>query len=144
MSEMISMLSKLPTEACAIEAHGSSPTNSFLDPLSEDQQGDSYTLLNSRQLLRLIYVAAETGARSAREGAEFDPVAWLFQPRSLFDGANALTACRELAHFTNALICHGLHLNSSMSRQQLESLLASTKVQPSDSSRACHPDDLLA
>lgn len=60
--------------------------------------------------IRLLYVAAETGARFVREQINTEPLAWLLASRDLFNGGNALTACRSKEGFRRAAVLHGLSL----------------------------------
>jgi len=72
--------------------------------------------------VRLLYVAAETGARLVREHITADPLAWLLTPRDLFDGGNALTACRSKEGFRRAAILHGLSLGLDASPASLQGI----------------------
>lgn len=59
---------------------------------------------------RLLYVAAETGARFQRDRIDSDPLDWLFASRDLFDGRSAAESCREPEGFRRAAVLHGLSL----------------------------------
>ncbi|SBV31138.1 conserved protein of unknown function [uncultured Sphingopyxis sp.] len=59
---------------------------------------------------RLVYVAAETGARFVRERIEIEPIDWLHRPCQLFDGKSAMDACRHAIGFERAIALHGLSL----------------------------------
>ena len=82
----------------------------FLDPLDADLPSDLAMTLSHRQLSRLVFMAAETGARFEREGIDVDAVGWLFTPRVLFDGRQALVACKEREAFIRAILLHGLSI----------------------------------
>jgi len=60
--------------------------------------------------LRLMHVAAETGARFVREGIDLDPLDWLLTGRELFDQRNAVEACGGSEGFRRAIVLHGLSL----------------------------------
>ena len=107
---------------------GSSPAEPrFLfhtDPLDPDLADDPLIVLSHRQIGRLIFIAAETGARFERESIPYDPVAWLFSSRRLFDGLAAVDACRQVTGFTRAIILHGLSLGLDADPDHIDSLLA--------------------
>ncbi len=96
----------------------------YADPLAEDQSDDDLIVLTNRQWMRLVFVAAETGARFQREGIDVDPIDWLSAPRRVFDNRCALKACTELPSFVRALILHGLSIGLDASPEDLDGLLA--------------------
>lgn len=60
---------------------------------------------------RLLYVAAETGARFVRDRAASNALDWLLTRRALFDGRSAAESCREAESFRRAVVVHGLSLS---------------------------------
>lgn len=100
----------------------------FLDPLGRDEFSDPVMKLSQRQLLRLLMVAAETGGRCQREGANIDPVAWLLSPRDLFHGQAAIDACRDRRSFVRAIILHGLSLGFDADPVEIDRLLLDERV----------------
>lgn len=96
----------------------------FLDPLDADLPSDLAMTLSHRQLSRLMFIAAETGARFEREGVDVDPVGWLFTPRVLFDGRQALVACKEREAFIRAILLHGLSIGFDADPDEMDALMA--------------------
>lgn len=100
------------------------PPMTYSDPLDQDQAGDAPVTMTERQLIRLLFVAAETGARFERERIEVDPAAWLFAGRRLFHGQAAVVACRERDPFVRALLLHGLSIGLDASPEAVDALIA--------------------
>ena len=96
----------------------------YVDPLDQDEPNDPTVTMTERQLIRLVFVAAETGARFARERIEMDPAAWLFAGRRLFHGRAAVVACRERDAFVRALLVHGLSIGLDASPEAVDALIA--------------------
>lgn len=96
----------------------------YLDPLDEDSVADLQIALSHRQLGRLLFIAAETGARFQREEVSYDPMAWMFSPRDLFNGSPAVDACQQREPFVRAMILHGLSLGFDAEPDELDALLA--------------------
>lgn len=96
----------------------------FLDPLDPDLPSDLAVTLSHRQLGRLVFIAAETGARFEREGANVDPVGWLFAPRDLFNGRQAIVACKEREPFVSAIILHGLSIGFDADPNEIDALMS--------------------
>lgn len=103
------------------EADGGS--RGVLDPLASDHPDDRVVSTTERRLQRLAIVAADVGARFAREAIPHDPVAWLLAPRDLFGGARALDACQEQDAFVRATLLHSLSLGLDADREDLDALL---------------------
>lgn len=100
------------------------PTLSILfDPLEADDRGDAPVLTTERRLRRLAIVAADTGARFARERIDHDPVAWLLAPRALFGGRRPLDACQDRTGFLRAAILHGLSLGLDADPREVDALV---------------------
>lgn len=59
---------------------------------------------------RLLHLAAETGARIAREGLSIEPLDWLVKPLRLFEGRSAVECCHRHENFRRACVLHGLGL----------------------------------
>ncbi len=95
----------------------------FLDPLDADLPTDLAMTLSHRQLSRLVFIAAETGARFEREGVDVDAVGWLFTPRVLFRGRQALVACKEREAFIRAILLHGLSIGFDADPDEMDALL---------------------
>jgi hypothetical protein len=95
----------------------------FLDPLDADLLSDPPMTLSQRQLGRLVFIAAETGARFEREGVDVDAVGWLFTPRLLFDGRQALVACKEREAFIRAILLHGLSIGFDADPAEMDALM---------------------
>lgn len=94
------------------------------DPLEPDSPSDIRVTLTHRQIGRLVFVAAETGSRFARERSKYDPAAWMAAPRHLFGGHNALTACVDRTMFMRALVLHGATPAYDMSPEEMALLLS--------------------
>jgi hypothetical protein len=94
----------------------------LFDPLEADDRGDAPVLTTERRLRRLAIVAADTGARFARERIDHDPVAWLLAPRTLFGGRRPLDACQDRTGFLRAAILHGLSLGLDADPGEVDAL----------------------
>ena len=95
----------------------------YLDPLDDDLTWDPHVELSHRQLGRLLFIAAETGARFQREEVSYDPMAWMFSPRALFDGQAAADACQRREPFVRAMLLHGLSLGIDADPEELDALI---------------------
>jgi hypothetical protein len=95
----------------------------FFDPLEADDRGDAPVLTTERRLRRLAIVAADTGARFARERIDHDPVAWLLAPRTLFGGRRPLEACQDRTGFVRAALLHGLSLGLDADPGEVDALV---------------------
>jgi hypothetical protein len=80
------------------------------DPVCRDLDSDRKVVTTRRAICRVAFVAAETASRFEREGIDYDPMAWMMAPRSLFDGSAPLDACLDRQSFLRAAILHGLSL----------------------------------
>lgn len=78
------------------------------DPLMPDDLVDQVAVLTRRQLARIVLVAVECGSRFQRDAIHHDPMAWMFTPRRIFDGASPVDAVMELENCERAIILHGL------------------------------------
>lgn len=74
--------------------------------------------------MRLLHVAAETGARFVREKINADPLHWLLAERQLFDRRTALDACRGAEGFRRAVVLHGLSLGVDVAPHVVEGIPA--------------------
>jgi hypothetical protein len=90
--------------------------------LEADDRADRPVLTTERRLRRLAIVAADTGARFARERIGHDPVAWLLAPRALFDGRSALDACQSRSCFLRAVLLHGLSLGLDADPDEIDAI----------------------
>jgi hypothetical protein len=104
-----------PLAACPV-------LSDLLDPLEADDRGDAPVLTTERRLRRLAIVAADTGARFARERIGHDPVAWLLAPRALFDGRRPLEACQGRTGFLRAALLNGLSLGLDADPAEVDAL----------------------
>jgi hypothetical protein len=94
----------------------------YIDPLDEDTAADEPILTTRRGIIRLVLVAAETGARFHREGIGYDPVAWMLTPRNLFGGRAAIDACLERNECMRAILLHGLSIGMDADPAELDRL----------------------
>lgn len=86
----------------------------------------SLPMISSRreQAIRLVCVAAETGARFVRERIEVDPMHWLLAPHRMFDDQAAIDACSEPEGFRRAIALHGLSLGLDAAPESLADIPA--------------------
>ncbi|WP_247650837.1 hypothetical protein [Sphingomonas sp. S2M10] len=101
-----------------------SPDICILDPLTEDQPDDEIVVTTRRAIGRVAYVAAETAARFQRDAVPYDPMAWMFAPREVFDGAAALDACLHRDACIRGVVLHGIGLGLDVDRASLDILMA--------------------
>lgn len=73
---------------------------------------------------RLLYVAAETGARFVRERIHVDPLDWLFAELEIFDGRTAVATCHNAEEFRRAAVLHGLSLGLDVAPDVVEGIPA--------------------
>lgn len=78
------------------------------EPLEEDGADDRIRVVSQRQLNRLVFVAAEAGARLASDGSRHDPASWMYAPLALFGGRSPLDACCERDAFLRAMLLLGV------------------------------------
>jgi hypothetical protein len=111
------------------------------DPLEADDRGDAPVLTTERRLRRLAIVAADTGARFARERIDHDPMAWLLAPRALFGGQRPLDACQDRTGFLRAALLHGLCLGLDADPREVDALVDEDDVGASSPvvRGPCHP-----
>lgn len=77
--------------------------------VASDDRGQCRTITPTRrQLARIVLVAVECGSRFQRDAIHHDPLAWMFTPRRIFDGASPVDAVMELENCERAIILHGL------------------------------------
>lgn len=93
------------------------------EPLDEDRADDRIRVVTQRQLNRVLFVAAEAGARLARDDSPHDPAAWMYAPLRLFDGRSAIDACRDRDAFLKAMLLHGAGLALDMEPAEMDELL---------------------
>lgn len=106
----------------------SRPNMKYADPLDQDRSDDPVVTMTERQLIRLVFIAAETSGRFERERIDQDPAAWMFASRRLFDGRAAVVACRERDAFVRALLLHGLSIGLDASPEAVDALIADDDV----------------
>lgn len=85
-------------------------------------------------IARLLYVAAETGARFVRDRIDVEPLDWLFAEREVFDGGTAVSSCTAAEGFRRAAVLHGLSIGLDAAPRVLEGIPAFDFL----SSRAFH------
>ena len=106
----------------------------YEDPVDVDDPRDVSVITTARGLSRIALIAAQAATRFSAEGSEHDPMAWMLAPRRLFDGRNALSACRERQPFMRAMLLHGLGLGLDADPNDLDDLF-------SDDEQLDTPDD---
>lgn len=95
----------------------------------------AHRVLRDRLVMaRLLYVAAETGARFVRERINVEPLDWLFSEREVFGGGTAVSSCAAAEGFRRAAVLHGLSFGLDAAPRVLEGIPASEFL----SSRAFH------
>jgi hypothetical protein len=92
-----------------------------LDPLG-NITGSQLTI-DRVSIVRIVCVAAETGARMQRDGLTVDPVAWMVTPLDVFEGRPAIEACMERDGCSMAVLIHGLGLGLDVDRRTLDQLI---------------------
>lgn len=102
------------------------------EPLDEDGATDRIRVMSQRQLNRLVFVAAEAGARLASDGSHHDPASWLFAPLELFGGRTPLDACRDRDAFERAMVLLGVCPALDMKPSDMDDLVEDCEV-PSSS-----------
>ncbi|MGK2911528.1 MAG: hypothetical protein ACSLE1_17255 [Sphingobium sp.] len=107
----------------AVDAANITSSTCILDPLSADLPDDEVVVTTRRAIGRVAYVAAETGARFQREALPYDPMAWMFAPRTVFDGAPAVEACLDRDDCLRGVLIHGLGLGLDMDRAAIDILM---------------------
>lgn len=85
------------------------PDRWLIDPLEASVVCDSM-VVSDVELLRIVLVAIETGARFQRDGISLDPLAWMVTPRRMFDGRPPIEACVDADACSRAVLVHGLGL----------------------------------
>ena len=101
---------------------GSEPNRWLLDPLDEDL-GDETVVLSLREVVRVVLVATEVGARFQREGLGTDPMAWMLSPRRAFGGTPPIEACVTRSACAQAVLVHGLGLDLDIDAAALDALM---------------------
>lgn len=92
-----------------------------LDPLGSKTGGS--LLVDRVALIRIVCVAAETGARMQREGLAVDPLAWMTASLALFRGQPPIEACMDRTGCCKAILLHGLGLELDIDCDELEALI---------------------
>lgn len=93
------------------------------DPFGHDAVGDTAVLLTRRRLVRIAMVAAETGARFAREGRVDDATEWMLTPSRMFRGAAPIEACQDRVHCCRAVLAHGLGLDDDTDPDDVDEMI---------------------
>ena len=106
-------------------SHSSTRSTRRADPLFDRVISGARIASDSRLAdTRLLYVAAETGARFVRERINVDPLDWLFAEREIFDGRTAVATCHKAEEFRRATILHGLSLGLDVAPYVVEGIPA--------------------
>ncbi len=95
----------------------------FPDPLGDDHVDDQVVVTTRRAIGRIAYVAAEAGTRFHRDLVPYDPVAWMFAPRDVFNGKAAIDACLNRDDCARGVVLHGLALGLDIDRPSLDILM---------------------
>lgn len=77
------------------------------DPFEPGSPDDPTVELSLREIIRVVLVSTEAGARFQREGVG-DAMTWMLSPSRLFNGRMPLDACRTLENCRAAVLRHGL------------------------------------
>lgn len=99
------------------------PADWKLDPLEENSGG--IITVQRVSLVRIVCVAAETGARMQRDGLSDDPVSWMMSPLELFGGLAPIEACLERLPCSKAILLHGLGLALDADSESIGKLVGS-------------------
>lgn len=99
-----------------------------LDPMDDDR-GD-YLVVDRLEVLRIVLVAAEAGARFQRDGLARDPLGWMISPADLFGGRPPIEACRRRDACSLALFVHGLGLPADIGPVALNALVGDAGLLP--------------
>lgn len=94
------------------------------DPLDDDAPDDELVLTTRRALVRVALLASETGARFQREALNYDSMAWMLSPRTLFDGRAPIDACQDVEACRRGIVLHGLSLGLDAEPSFVDDLLA--------------------
>lgn len=108
---------------------GALPDRWMIDPLDECSICGSITV-SDVELLRIVLVAIETGARFQREGISLDPLAWMVAPRRMFGGAPPIEACIRTDACAKAVLVHGLGLDLDIDVEAIELLMEDDEDEP--------------
>lgn len=82
------------------------------------------------ELVRLMHVAAETGARFARDRTDAEPIEWLLSPQRHLDDRAAIDACTELEGFRRVVLFHGLALGPDTEPSHIAGIPAEDFISP--------------
>lgn len=100
----------------------------LIDPLDGSAVSARGSAISDVEILRIVLVAVETGARFQRDGIALDPLAWMVTPRRMFDGRPAIEACGTVDACSRALLVHGLGLGLDPDPEAIELLFAEEEV----------------
>lgn len=100
----------------------------LLDPLSEERSG-SWSRLRDIEVLRIVLVAIEAGARFQREGVDLDPLAWMITPRRMFGGLPPIEACVTSDACSRAILVHGLGLGLDLDPEAIDLLMGNDEIE---------------
>ena len=100
----------------------------IIDPLDEVSTGGR-NVLRDVEVLRIVLVALETGARFQREGIALDPLAWMVAPRKMFHGLPPIEACKSADACSRAVLVHGLGLGLDPEADAIDLLFAPDEVE---------------
>ena len=101
-----------------------------LDPLDEELGG--YLVVDRIDLVRIAFVAAETGARFQRDGLGQDPMDWMLTASDLFGGHPPIEACKRKDACSLAILVHGLGLPTNIGPDALNLIFLESELSVPD------------
>jgi hypothetical protein len=96
-----------------------------LDPFGMKAGGQ--VSLSRVAVVRIVCVAAETGARMQRDGLPADPLQWMITPLAMFHRRPPIEACIYKEAFSKAILLHGLGLDLNIQPEALQQILQCSK-----------------
>lgn len=97
-------------------------------PVAQTPNGIS--LKRRLETIRLMYIAAVTGARFVGERFNQEPIEWLLKEQCLFDGHSAMEACAQPEGFRRVVLLHGLALGLDAEPKQVAGIPAGEFISP--------------
>ena len=119
----------LANTATMSHRNGDMPSGRWMiDPLDDGETGGS-SLVSDVEMLRIVLVALETGARFQRDGLSLDPLAWMVTPRRMFGGLPPIEACVRMEACSKAVLVHGLGLGLDADAAAIDLLLCDDDIE---------------
>ena len=100
-----------------------------VDPHKGDQPTDDIRVMTQRQLTRIVYVAAEAGARFGRQGS-VRAVSWMLAPSPLLNGHAPHLACQDQEMFERAMWLHKVAAPLFVTHSEMLELVAERNDPP--------------